>query len=258
MQTPEPKGNWERSAASLTLGHRHRHSTGAGRPRGHVTQEGDRGPRSQMTPRTGDQTQRGRAEWHRGARLVAASLPSPPSGRRRKTWAPRLGKRKGRGGLSPHAAREGSPGPFRRCRVSGSHPQRINKLQSREKGGGSLGWDCFLSSSSAAPLLVPFVVWSRPSPFGGGNAHTGLVCTGGAVLGVCELPHGGLRRDSILERGGNGPAFGRVFIQVGVRSLDLRPDSSQSGNRLVCHPAFPSHHPNPKNHLAESSPVGAH
>lgn len=191
MQTPEPKGNWERSAASLTLGHRHRHSTGAGRPRGHETQEGDRGPRSQMTPRTGDQTQRARAEWHRGARLVAASLPSPPSGRRRKTWAPRLGKRKGRGGLSPHAARQGSPGPFRRCRVSGSHPQRINKLQSREKGGGSLGWDCFLSSSSAAPLLVPFVVWSRPSPFGGGNAHTGLVCTDGAVLGVCELPHGG-------------------------------------------------------------------
>lgn len=34
MQTPEPEGKWERSTASLTLGHRRRSSTGAGRPRG--------------------------------------------------------------------------------------------------------------------------------------------------------------------------------------------------------------------------------
>lgn len=59
MQTPEPEGNWERSAASLTLGHRHRHSTGAGRPRGTRDTGGGTGtpltddPRGLATRRSG-------------------------------------------------------------------------------------------------------------------------------------------------------------------------------------------------------------
>lgn len=64
MQTPEPEGKWEPSVASLTLGHRHRHSTGAGRPRG--TRDREEGQETPLAddPRTGDKTQRGRAEWH--------------------------------------------------------------------------------------------------------------------------------------------------------------------------------------------------
>lgn len=51
MQTPEAEENWERSAASLTLGHRHRHSTGAGRPRGTRDTGGGTGDPAQDDPR---------------------------------------------------------------------------------------------------------------------------------------------------------------------------------------------------------------
>lgn len=92
------------------------------------------------------------------------------------------------------------------------------------------------------PPLSPFpVVWSRLSPFGRREpAHRAGVhrwCSP-----QCELPRGGLRLHNALERRENGPAFGRVFIQVRVRPLALRPGSPQSEDLLARHPAFPLHH----------------
>lgn len=118
-----------------------------------------------------------------GARLVAASLPSPPSGRRRKTWAPQLGNRKGRGGISPHAAREGSPAPFPQAplRNGSSINYKVEKRETEVWGGIS---SCLLR----LPLSVHFL-WFGPGSvhLGGGNTHTRLARIGGAVRRASSL-----------------------------------------------------------------------
>lgn len=94
----------------------------------------------------------------------------------------------------------GAPPPFRRRGAPGSHSKRIiNKLQSREKGDGSLGVGLLPVLFFGCPLSVHFL-WFGPGPvhLGGGNTHTRLVgYRWRSPQG--ELPRGGVRLDNTLE-----------------------------------------------------------
>lgn len=179
---------------------------GAEGPRGHETLR--RGSRPQPAPGNGRPEGAGRGRVAQGARLVAASPPpllSDEEGR----LGPRGWGERGGGSLSPHAAQEGSPAPSRGEWAPISPGKLTNKLQSREKGDGSLGAG-LLPALFFSPLGPVHVVWSRPSP----RVRQGRTLPS-SLYGWSrprrELPGPRSRRDHTLGRRGNSPASGRFF-----------------------------------------------
>ena len=181
----------------------------------------------------------------------ACSSESPlPSFRTKKEdLGPATGEEKGERAASPsmRPGRE-APLPSRGERAPISHRKLINKLQSREKGGGSLGRDFFPPSSF--PLSVQFV-WFGPGPvlLRGGDAHSPLVCTDGPVRGASS-PARSPRRDHTLGRRGNSPASGRFFRPREVTCIDA--GAVRGAVKIHCAA------PDPQDRPVQSSPGGLH
>lgn len=153
MQTPEPPAPGARTRPQ------HGGRGGPGDTRhGEVGGEGDPARRGPWGPAAG----RGGAGLSgTGGEACSSESPSPPFGRRRKTWAPRPGQGRGEGAAAPcmRPGREAPP-PCARGHLSpvgnGSISYKVDKR------GAEVGRELFLPSSP--PLSPAPVVGSRPSP----------------------------------------------------------------------------------------------
>lgn len=110
MQTPGPEGSGERALRPPPLGHGHGHSTGGGGPRGHETLGRGTPPAADLRP---PGTERRAGLSGTGGEACSSESPLPSLRTEEEDLGPATGpgRKGGGGGLSSHAAREGSPAP---------------------------------------------------------------------------------------------------------------------------------------------------